>query len=174
MFWERVNFLLYYFYQKISVGVFLTPQWLKRFWKGTWKSRLKWQLVRVSLCSVVQFVTWSFVKMFRHHLHLIFDLFTYSFLTPLPDNKILDRSKLKQIADNILALYLMCQFWALSILQQVKIWCQKYGQMEIQLSDWVENIVGKEEIALYEQFLLFLECFLKLFVVDASNWVSME
>ena len=31
----------------------------------------------------------------------------------------------------------------------------KYGQMGIQLSDWVENIVGKGEIACHEQFLLF-------------------
>ena len=36
-------------------------------------------------------------------------------------------------------------------------------------SDGVENIVGKEEIAYYEQFLLFLECFTKLSVVDASK-----
>ena len=33
-------------------------------------------------------------------------------------------------------------------------------------SDWVENIVGKEEIACYEQFLLFPQCFQKLSVVD--------
>ena len=38
--------------------------------------------------------------------------------------------------------------------------------MEIQLSDLVENMVGKEEIACYEQFLLFLQCFQKLSVVD--------
>ena len=31
----------------------------------------------------------------------------------------------------------------------------KYGQIGIPLSDWVENIVGKGEIAPYEQFLLF-------------------
>ena len=35
----------------------------------------------------------------------------------------------------------------------------KYGRMGIQLSDWVENIVEKEEIARYEQFLLFPQCF---------------
>ena len=46
--------------------------------------------------------------------------------------------------------------------------------MGIQLSVWVENIVGKEEIALYEQFLLFPQCFQKLPVVDASKRVSME
>ena len=43
----------------------------------------------------------------------------------------------------------------------------------VQLSDWVENIVGKEEIARYEQFLLFPQCFQKLFVFDASKWVFM-
>ena len=46
--------------------------------------------------------------------------------------------------------------------------------MGIQLSDWVENIVGKVEIARYEQFLLFPQCFQKLFVSDVSKWVSME
>ena len=30
-----------------------------------------------------------------------------------------------------------------------------------QMSDWVENIVGKGEIANYEQFLLFQQCFQK-------------
>ena len=34
---------------------------------------------------------------------------------------------------------------------------------------WVENIVGKGEIALYEQFLLFPRCFQKLSFVDASK-----
>ena len=46
--------------------------------------------------------------------------------------------------------------------------------MGIQFSDWVENIVGEGEIARYEQFLLFPQCFQKLFVVDVSKWVSME
>ena len=49
------------------------------------------------------------------------------------------------------------------------IWCQKYGEKGIQLSDLVENIVGKEGIARYEQFLLFRHCFQKLSVVDASK-----
>ena len=39
--------------------------------------------------------------------------------------------------------------------------------MGIQLSDLVDNIVGKEEIARDEQFLLFPQCFQKLSVVDA-------
>ena len=29
------------------------------------------------------------------------------------------------------------------IQQEIQIWCQKYGQMGIQLSNWVENIVEK-------------------------------
>ena len=46
--------------------------------------------------------------------------------------------------------------------------------MRIQLSDRVENIVGKGEIARYEQFLLLPQCFQKLSIVDVSKWVSME
>ena len=71
-------------------------------------------------------------------------------------------------------LYLICQFYTLQIQQQIKIWWQKYGQMVIPLSDWVENIVGKGEIACYDQFLLFLQCFQQPSVIHASKWVSME
>ena len=39
--------------------------------------------------------------------------------------------------------------------------------MGIQFSDRGGNVVGKEEIARHEQFLLFLQCFQKLSVVDA-------
>ena len=46
--------------------------------------------------------------------------------------------------------------------------------MGIQFSDWLEKIVGKEEIACYRQFLLFAQCFQKLSVVDLLKWVSME
>ena len=41
--------------------------------------------------------------------------------------------------------------------------------MGIQLSDRVENIVEKGEIAHYEQFLLFPKCFQNLSDVDASK-----
>ena len=41
--------------------------------------------------------------------------------------------------------------------------------MGIQLSDQVENIGEKGEIARYEQFLLFPQCFQKLSSVDASK-----
>ena len=46
--------------------------------------------------------------------------------------------------------------------------------MGIKLSDCVENIVGKGEIARNEQFLLFQQCFQKLSVADASKRVSIE
>ena len=46
--------------------------------------------------------------------------------------------------------------------------------MGIQFLDRVENLVGKEEIACYKQFLLFSQCFQKLSVVDALKRVSME
>ena len=49
--------------------------------------------------------------------------------------------------------------------------CKKYGQIETQFSDWVEKIVGKEEIACNKQFLLFPHCFSKLSVADVSKWV---
>ena len=41
--------------------------------------------------------------------------------------------------------------------------------MGTQLSDSVKKIMGKGEIAHYEQFLLFPQCFQKLSVVDASK-----
>ena len=46
--------------------------------------------------------------------------------------------------------------------------------MGIKLSDTVENIVGKGEIARNELFVLFPQCFQKLCVVDVSKSVSME
>ena len=46
--------------------------------------------------------------------------------------------------------------------------------MEIQISDRLEKIVGKGEIARYEQFLLLPQCFQKLSAHDASKWVSVE
>ena len=55
-----------------------------------------------------------------------------------------------------------------------KIRCQKNGQIRILVSDLVENIVGKGEIARNEQFLLFPQCFQKLSVVDASKLISIE
>ena len=58
-------------------------------------------------------------------------------LNPLPDDKILDSSKLKEFADDNF----------------------KFNKNERKLSKQVENTVGKGEIARYEQFLLFPQCF---------------
>ena len=43
------------------------------------------------------------------------------------------------------------------------------GYIYVQLSDQVENIVGEGEIARYEQFLLFPQCFPKLSFTDVSK-----
>ena len=45
----------------------------------------------------------------------------------------------------------------------------RYRQMGMQLSYLVENIVEKEEIARYEQLLLFPQCLQKLSVLDTSK-----
>ena len=60
---------------------------------------------------------------------------------PFPNNKILDSSKLKEFADNN----------------------SKFDENGGMLSKRVENTVGKGEIAHYEQFLLFLQCFQDLY-----------
>ena len=58
---------------------------------------------------------------------------------PLPDDKILDWSKLKQSADDNF----------------------KFDENSRKFSKWVENMVGKGEIARYEQFLHFPTVFSK-------------
>ena len=56
---------------------------------------------------------------------------------PLPNRLILDSSKLKEFADDYFS----------------------FDRNDIKSSKQVENIVGKGEIARYEQFLLFPQCF---------------
>ena len=68
---------------------------------------------------------------------------------PLPDNKILDWSKLKQIEDDIFI----------------------FDENSRKFSKRVENTVGKGEIARYEQFLLFPQCFQKACFLEASKGV---
>ena len=68
---------------------------------------------------------------------------------PLQDNKILDRSKLKQSADDNF----------------------KFHENSTKFSKRVENTVGKGEIARYEQFLLFPQCFQKACFPEASKGV---
>ena len=68
---------------------------------------------------------------------------------PLPDDKILDWSKLKQFADNN----------------------YKFDENSRKCSKRVENTVGKGEIARYAQFLLFPQCFQKACLPGASKGV---
>ena len=65
-------------------------------------------------------------------------------LTQLTLFQILDSSKLKEVADDNF----------------------KFDESGRKLSKWVENTVGKREIAHYEQFLLFPQCFYKTCTAD--------
>ena len=70
-------------------------------------------------------------------------------INPLPDDKILDWSILKQFTDNNF----------------------KFDENSRKFSKRVENTVGKGEIAHYEQFLLFPQCFQKACFPEASKGV---
>ena len=70
-------------------------------------------------------------------------------LNPLPNDKILDRSKLKQSADDN----------------------SKFDENSRKFPKRVENTVGKGAIARYEQFLLFPQCFQKACFPEASKGV---
>ena len=74
---------------------------------------------------------------------------TPSYLNPLPDNKIFDWSKMKQIADDIF----------------------KFDENSRKFSKRVENTVGKGEIARYKQILLFPQCFQNACFLEASKGV---
>ena len=64
--------------------------------------------------------------------------------SPFPNDKFLDFSKLKEFADNNF----------------------KFDENCSKFSNRVENTVGKGEIAHYEQFLLFPQCFQKTCTAD--------
>ena len=66
------------------------------------------------------------------------------FLYPFPKQQILDFSKLKEFADDNF----------------------KFNENDRQFSKWVENNVGKGEIAHYKQFLRFPQCFQKTCTAD--------
>ena len=69
---------------------------------------------------------------------------------PITRRQILDSSKLKKFADD--------KF--------------KFDENGRKLSKWVENTVGKGEIARHEQFLLFPQCFQKACFPGASKGVA--
>ena len=68
---------------------------------------------------------------------------------PITRQQILDPAKLKEFADDNF----------------------KFDENGRKLSKWVENTVGKGEIARYEQFLLFPQCFQKACFPGASKGV---
>ena len=68
---------------------------------------------------------------------------------PITRQQILDSSKLKEFADDNF----------------------KFDENGKKLSKWVENTVGKGEIARYDQFLLFQQCFQKVCFPGASKGV---
>ena len=70
-------------------------------------------------------------------------------INPFPDDKILDRSKLKLSAGNSFT----------------------FDENSRKFSKRVENTVGKGEIACYEQFLLFPQCFQQARFPEASKGV---
>ena len=74
---------------------------------------------------------------------------SHNLLNPLPDDKILDSSKLKEFADDNF----------------------KFDENGRKLSKRAENTLGKGEIARYEQFLLFPRCFQKACFPGASKGV---
>ena len=63
---------------------------------------------------------------------------------PLPNDKILDSSKLSEFADDFF----------------------KFDENGQNFFEWLDNTEGKGEIALYEQFLLFPQCFQKTCTAD--------
>ena len=78
-----------------------------------------------------------------------FSLTKFSNLKPITRQQILDSPKLKEFADDNF----------------------KFDKKGRKLSKWVENTVGKGEIARYEQFLLFPQCFQKACFQGASKGV---
>ena len=70
-------------------------------------------------------------------------------VNPLADNKILSLPKLKAFADN-----------KLNVTQNVKVFFHR-----------IENIVGKEENAGYQHYLLFPQCYHKAFSSNASKFI---
>ena len=67
-----------------------------------------------------------------------------TYVEPFPKRQILDSSKLKESADDNFEF-------------------DEYGR---KFSKWIQNSVGKGEIARYEQFLLFPQCFQKTCTAD--------
>ena len=73
----------------------------------------------------------------------------FQLVEPITRQQILDSSKLKEFADDNFI----------------------FDENRRKLSKWVENTVGKGEIARFGQFLLFLQCFQKACFPGASKGI---
>ena len=92
---------------------------------------------------------WESLEFNYMHHWTTCDLSCQNCVNPLPDDKILDRSNLKQSADDNF----------------------KFDENSRKFSKQVENTVGKGEISRYKQFLLFPQCFQKACFLGASKGV---
>ena len=81
---------------------------------------------------------------------LVYTLYNWLNTNPLPDDKILHFSKMKAFADS-----------KLNIVQNIQLVLHR-----------IENIVGKGENAGNQHFLLFPQCFLKVFASGVSKVVT--
>ena len=70
--------------------------------------------------------------------------FLYPGLQPFPKQQMLDSSKLEEFADKNF----------------------KFDENDRKISKWIENTVGKGQIANYKQFLLFLKSFQKTCIAN--------
>ena len=77
------------------------------------------------------------------------DAYFFTCNNPITRQQVLDSSKLKEFAEDNF----------------------KFDENGRKLSKWVENTVGKGEIARYKQFLLFPQCFQKVCFPGASKGV---
>ena len=91
----------------------------------------------------------SFATVFSHSLMIHAFNHNLCLSSPITRRQILDSSKLKEFADDNF----------------------KFDENGRTLSKWVENTVGKGEIARDEQFLLFPQCFQKACFPGASKGV---
>ena len=99
-------------------------------------------------CSVKRILDASPKRYLNRSAYAVSWWYHFFLLNPLPDEKNFRLwSKLRQIADDILK----------CILNGKQVPCR------------VENIVRKGEIACYKQFLLFSQCFLQLYIFNASK-----
>ena len=93
---------------------------------------------------IIVFDNFFFILLTFHHAQRTRAMLSENWAEPSPKRRILDSSKLKEIADNSF----------------------EFDEFGRKFSKQVENTAGKGEIAPYEQFLLFPQCFQKSCTAD--------